>query len=73
MTGTSGSGEEVLIGIARINPGKGLVGGISIVFLAIILDRISQSFARNPQTQTTTKKTLNTILILLVYVLVLIQ
>jgi len=50
MIGAKGLGVEVLTGIGRINPGQGLIGGISIVFLAIILDRISQGFARQPQT-----------------------
>jgi len=49
MIGAKGLGVEVLTGIGRINPGQGLIGGISIVFLAIILDRISQGFARQPQ------------------------
>lgn len=42
MTGASGLGTEVLNGIARLEAGRGFVGGISIVIMAIIIDRISQ-------------------------------
>jgi len=54
MIGAAGLGVEVLTGIGRINPGQGFVGGISIVFLAIILDRISQGFAKRPESRTAT-------------------
>ena len=50
MIGASGLGAEVLTGIARVEPGRGFIAGISIVFMAIILDRISQGFAKRPQT-----------------------
>jgi len=49
MIGAKGLGVEVLNGIARVEPGRGFIAGISIVFAAIILDRISQGFARRPQ------------------------
>jgi len=49
MIGAAGLGVEVLTGLGRINPGQAFVGGISIVFLAIILDRISQGFAKRPE------------------------
>ena len=51
MIGASGLGAEVLNGIARVEPGRGLIGGIAIVFVAIILDRISQGLAKKPQTR----------------------
>jgi len=54
MIGAKGLGAEVLNGIARIEPGRGFIAGISIVFMAIILDRISQAFARNPKTRPAT-------------------
>jgi glycine betaine/proline transport system permease protein len=46
MIGTKTLGTEVLNGIARVEVGRGFIGGISIVFTAIILDRISQGFAK---------------------------
>jgi len=54
MIGAKGLGAEVLNGIARIEPGRGFIAGISIVFMAIILDRISQAFARNPKARPAT-------------------
>jgi len=52
MIGARGLGTEVLTGIARLQVGRGFLGGISIVFVAIILDRISQGFAKRPHTRT---------------------
>ena len=52
MIGARGLGIEVLNGINRLEVGRGFLGGISIVFLAVILDRISQGFAsRKSQTR----------------------
>lgn len=51
MIGAKGLGTEVLNGIARVEPGRGFIAGISIVFTAIILDRISQGFAKKPPTR----------------------
>jgi glycine betaine/proline transport system permease protein len=52
MIGAGGLGEEVLRGISRVEPGRGFVAGTAIVFAAIILDRISQGFAKKPETRT---------------------
>ena len=49
MIGAKGLGAEVLTGIARLEVGRGFIAGISIVFVAIILDRISQGLARRPE------------------------
>jgi len=54
MIGAKGLGVEVLTGIARLEVGRGFIAGISIVFAAIILDRISQSFGKRPRTRTAT-------------------
>ena len=51
MIGASGLGVEVLNGLARVEPGRGFIAGISIVFTAIILDRVSQAFARRQETR----------------------
>ena len=45
MIGAKGLGMEVLLAINRIEVGKGFEAGISIVFLAIIVDRITFSFS----------------------------
>ena len=49
MIGARGLGEQVLLGIQRLDVGKGLEAGISIVVLAIIFDRISQSYGQRSQ------------------------
>ena len=49
MIGAKGLGIEVLNGIARLEVGRGFLGGIGIVFLAIIIDRITQGFAKGRQ------------------------
>lgn len=46
MIGAKGLGVEVLNGIARLEVGRGLLGGVGIVIMAVILDRITQSFAK---------------------------
>lgn len=43
MIGGEGLGKTVLYGISRVAPGIGLEGGIGIVILAILLDRISSA------------------------------
>jgi len=44
MIGAGGLGNEVLRGIQRLDIGLGFEGGLGVVILAIILDRITQSF-----------------------------
>jgi glycine betaine/proline transport system permease protein len=46
MIGAKGLGSEVLNGIARLEVGRGFNGGISIVILAVIIDRITQGLAK---------------------------
>jgi len=47
MVGAKGLGENVLIAINRTDVAMGFDAGISIVFLAIIIDRITQSISNN--------------------------
>lgn len=47
MIGAKGLGMEVLLAISRIEVGRGFEAGISIVFLAIIIDRITHSFSND--------------------------
>ena len=44
--GAKGLGVEVLNGIARLEVGRGLLGGLGIVAMAIIIDRITQGVAK---------------------------
>ncbi|WP_262330931.1 ABC transporter permease [Bosea sp. BH3] len=41
MIGAKGLGEIVLLGLQRADPGLGFVGGLAIVLLAILLDRMA--------------------------------
>lgn len=47
MIGAPGLGSVVLEGISTVNVGLGLTGGLGIVVLAIIMDRITQGLVRN--------------------------
>lgn len=49
MIGARGVGETVLLGLQRNDAGQGLIGGIAIVILAIIFDRISQAAGTRAQ------------------------
>jgi len=49
IIGAKGLGVEVLNGIARLDVGRGVIGGIGIVIMAIILDRITQGLAKSRQ------------------------
>lgn len=51
MIGAKGLGEVVLLGLQRADPGLGFVGGLAIVALAILLDRMAQALfgERRPQ------------------------
>jgi glycine betaine/proline transport system permease protein len=45
MIGAGGLGDPVLAGIQQLRLGVGFEGGLGVVILAIILDRLTQSFA----------------------------
>ncbi|VEF48082.1 glycine/betaine ABC transporter permease OpuAB [Bacillus freudenreichii] len=49
MVGASGLGEQVLVAINRIDIALGFEAGISIVFLAIIIDRVTNGVAEKFQ------------------------
>jgi glycine betaine/proline transport system permease protein len=46
MIGARGLGQEVLRGLQRGNVGLGLEAGLAIVFVAVILDRVTAGYAR---------------------------
>ena len=52
MVGAGGLGNEVLASIQRLDIGLGFESGLAVVLLAIILDRITETFG----TQTTTRR-----------------
>ena len=47
MVGAGGLGNDVLASIQRLDIGLGVESGLSVVLLAIILDRITESFGRS--------------------------
>ncbi|MXP61087.1 glycine betaine/L-proline ABC transporter permease ProW [Pantoea sp. Taur] len=51
MIAVGGLGQMVLRGIGRLDMGLATVGGVGIVILAIILDRLTQSFARDSRSR----------------------
>lgn len=55
MIGARGLGTEVLHAINRLEVGRGFEAGLSIVFIAIIIDRLTQGLARSLQNQTESK------------------
>ena len=46
MIGARGLGENVLLGIQKLDVGQGFTVGLAIVLLAIIIDRITQEFGK---------------------------
>ncbi len=52
MIGAKGLGMEVLLSINRVEIGRGFEAGISIVILAIVIDRITNALANEEQQQT---------------------
>ncbi|MGO4573997.1 ABC transporter permease [Microvirga sp. 2TAF3] len=46
MIGAGGLGNTVLTGIQRLDVGLGFEGGLAVVILAVILDRLTQSLTR---------------------------
>ncbi|WP_145482310.1 glycine betaine/L-proline ABC transporter permease ProW [Yersinia aldovae] len=51
MIAVGGLGQMVLRGIGRLDMGLAAVGGVGIVILAIILDRLTQSLGRDRRTK----------------------
>ena len=51
LVGAGGLGADVYAGVQQLEFGRGLTGGLAIVVLAVIIDRISQGFAKDPTTQ----------------------
>ena len=49
MVAAGGLGDNVLRALQKNEPGNGLIAGLAIVFLAIIIDRLTQSVTRERQ------------------------
>ncbi|MGC3874400.1 ABC transporter permease [Halomonas sp. GXIMD04776] len=51
MIGADGLGNEVWKAIQRLRPGDGFEAGIAVVILAMLLDRLTQTFRKTKKTQ----------------------
>ena len=49
MIGARGLGEQVLMGIQRLDVGAGMEAGVAIVLLAVVFDRIGQAYGKRAQ------------------------
>ncbi len=47
LIGAGGLGSPVILGLNTLDIGRAVVGGLGIVLMAIVLDRITQSMAQN--------------------------
>ena len=46
LIGAGGLGSPVILGLNTLDIGRAVVGGLGIVLMAIVLDRITQSMAQ---------------------------
>jgi len=49
LIGSGGLGLETVYGLTKSEVGRGVAGGVSIVLLAVVLDRITQSWGGHPR------------------------
>lgn len=49
LIGGGGLGFDILVALSKRNIGRGLAGGLSILLLAVVLDRITQSMGTAPR------------------------
>ncbi|RDD61330.1 ABC transporter permease [Ferruginivarius sediminum] len=61
MIGAGGLGNTVLTGIQRLNIGLGFEGGLGVVIVAIMLDRITQSFGHIGQGESLFRRLMRTL------------
>lgn len=54
LVGAGGLGAEVLKGISRLEVGTGTIAGLSVVLMAILIDRITQGIGKSKRTKSDT-------------------
>ncbi|WP_084191752.1 glycine betaine ABC transporter substrate-binding protein [Tissierella creatinophila] len=52
MIGATGLGMEVLLGVNRVEIGRGLVSGTAVVIIAVVLDRLTQGLVNKNEVKT---------------------
>nr|WP_300002562.1 glycine betaine ABC transporter substrate-binding protein [Tissierella sp.] len=52
MIGATGLGMEVLLGVNRVEIGRGLLSGTAVVIIAVVLDRITQGLVTKSEVKT---------------------
>jgi glycine betaine/proline transport system substrate-binding protein len=52
IVGAGGLGAEVFRGVTRLNVGLGFEGGLSVVILAVFLDRVTGAFGSKASSRT---------------------
>jgi glycine betaine/proline transport system permease protein len=52
LIGAGGLGSPVILGLNTLDIGRAVIGGLSIVLMAIVLDRITQSMAKQGKSRT---------------------
>lgn len=50
LIGGAGLGQEVFTALSVVNTGQGFEAGLAIVFIAVVMDRITQAWSRQRQT-----------------------
>ena len=50
LIGAAGLGQEVVFALGKQQIGRGVVAGVSILLLAVVLDRITQAMGSAPHT-----------------------
>ena len=68
LVGAPGLGADVYRAVSQINVGQGFEAGLSIVFIAIILDRITQNLRKPAYEHIVSRKIVFSILAVLVVV-----
>ena len=52
MIGATGLGMEVLLGVNRVEIGRGLLSGTAVVIIAVVLDRLTQGLVNKSEVKT---------------------
>ena len=51
LVGTRDLGQETLIALSKVDPGRGLTAGICVAFIAIVVDRLINAWSKKRKKQ----------------------